>query len=96
MHRSIIAGLIAMGLSLLASAAIRSHNGQEIFVCIGVVLMMVCIVIGGIANSRVRCAKCGRQLQAIPAQIAVATGHCGFCGKVAFDGVAEEKPKGNL
>jgi hypothetical protein len=107
MRRGIVMGITIMGLCLLASAAVSSYNLQEIFVGIGVVLMLMCIVVGGIANSRVKCAKCGRQLQAVPAQIAVATGRCGFCGEKAFDDEAEETrglaaaqtsgyPKGNL
>ncbi len=96
LRRSVAAGLTALGLSILAGAVIGSHDAQEIFVAIGVVLMMLCMVIGGITNSRVRCAKCGRQLQAIPAQIAVATGHCGYCGEEAFENVKDENLKGNL
>src|ERR1700759_1215598 len=95
MHRSIIAGLTFLGLSVLGSAAATSHEAQEILVAIGVTSMLACFFVAGIAKSRVRCVKCGRRLQDVPAQIAVATGHCGYCGEEAFDNESLENGSHN-
>lgn len=95
--RLLFCGLALMGLCLLVAAAFGTYLIKEGIVGFGVVLFFVLVVLSTFAQGRPpRCRSCGKRLEGFPSQIAVATGHCGFCGELAFDDGKEENPKGNL
>ena len=52
---------------------------------IAVVAVVIRVVIVNNGRHGVICPHCKKRLQAIPAQITVATGFCGFCGEQIFE-----------
>ena len=51
-----------------------------------IVILVLCAALLVYGSRRgVPCRHCGKRLFAIPGQIAVATGNCGYCGEKAFE-----------
>jgi hypothetical protein len=103
-RRSLITGVAVMGVCMMAAATMDSLKEHgvltpatsiilgKVLLGAGLIALFLCLVIGFATASGERCAKCGKRLQGIAAQIAVATGNCGYCGERAFDTQDNKKP----
>ena len=99
-----VAGATALGLCMVGAAAITSwkeHGGLawtgsfdfgKGLLFAGLIVMVLCLLLAGAGDLGVPCVKCGKRLQGVAAQIAVATDNCGYCGGKAFDEVELDKP----
>lgn len=98
--KTLLFGMALIGCILLAMALVdyAKDHGQSVIVlgfdvrdmlgglCVLLILgLMVSVVVLGVLGKGLVCPNCRRPLFGIPAQIAVATGNCGYCGQKVFD-----------
>jgi len=57
-------------------------GGLSLILIVG---LMISLVVLGVLGKGAVCPNCRKPLFGIPAQIAVATGNCGYCGQKVFD-----------
>lgn len=84
-----------LGMALIDFARTRGYLGwsgnvdvMKVFLVLWMIAFFVVVmrmIVVSVGRYGVSCPHCKRHLQAIPAQITVATGFCGFCGEQVFE-----------
>jgi hypothetical protein len=83
-------GFASTGICFAIAAAFAKSRTSEVLMWAGL-FSFVIFILGAAGRGLVgRCVHCRKYFDGFSAQIAIATGRCGFCGEPAF---AEEQAK---